>query len=370
MHSPPSVANGVLRPDDPSPETQALLRAWLAVQRCFGLYPQRVCEQLRRDPDPRRLLRGAGGLPSEAELDRAVRALRSTRTLAVPIGSSAYPARLERLIDAPPLLLLRGDVRVPSRPCVAIVGARAATVYGLDAAKRFASELASAGVVIVSGLAVGIDAAAHRAALEVGGTTLAVQACGPDRVYPARHRRLADDIAKAGGVLTEFFPGTRPRPAFFPLRNRLISALSVAVLVVEARERSGSLLTAGHAANQGVDVFAVPGPISAPTSRGSNRLLRDGAGVALEPGDILNALGLAGVAPKRAASVEEWSDEQHRILRTLERESQSRDELAHQLGRTPEQLALGLAELELSGRVSQDRDGRLCVVSPPEVREL
>ena len=142
------------------------------------------------------------------------------------------------------------------------------------------------------------------------------------------------------------------------------------MLVVEARERSGSLLTAGHAANQGVDVFAVPGPISAPTSRGSNRLLRDGAGVALEAGDILSTLGVAGVAPKRSASAEEWTDEQNRILRTLERESQSRDELARQLGTTPEQLALGLAELELSGRVRQDRDGRLCVVSPPEVAEL
>jgi DNA processing protein len=195
-----------------------------------------------------------------------------------------------------------------------------------------------------------------------------VQACGPDRVYPAHHRRLAERIAAGGAVVTEFPLGTPPLRGYFPLRNRLISALSHAVVVVEARERSGSLVTARHAADQGVDVFAVPGPVDVPTNVGTNRLLQSGAAVALEPADVLDELRRARVIGKPArpgparASSEPESAEAREILDALQREPASRDELARRLSRAPERLEIHLLELELAGAIAEDRDGRLRVL--------
>jgi DNA processing protein len=245
---------------------------------------------------------------------------------------------------------------------VAFVGARAASVAGLVVARRLARELASAGVVIVSGLARGIDAAAHEGALEAGGRTVAVQACGPERVYPAAHRGLARRIvAAAGAVVTELPPGTPPLPVHFPLRNRLISGLSLAVVVVEARERSGSLITARHALDQGIDVFAVPGSIDAPTCRGSNRLLRDGAWPLLEAKDVLEGIGWRGApaAPTPPAPV---ASSLRPVLAALRRAPASRDDLARALGRPVEALAADLLALELDGRIAEDRDGRFRAV--------
>ncbi len=274
---------------------------------------------------------------------------------------------------------MRGDPRLLARPCVAVVGARAATVYGRTQAARFAAAFSEAGLVVVSGLATGVDAVAHRAALDAGGPTIAVQACGPDRVYPARHRDLAERIVRQGAVLSEFPPGTRPRPGFFPLRNRLISALARLVLVVEARERSGSLVTASHAAAQGVDVWAVPGPLSSPTSAGTNRLLADGAGVALGPEPIVERLRGQGVLPaapaaRRAAGraaarpkPKALAETTRRLLETLLEAPATRDELARRLGLGVSELALDLLDLELAGAVAEDRDGRLRVVAPEKV---
>jgi DNA processing protein len=223
--------------------------------------------------------------------------------------------------------------------------------------------------VVVSGLALGIDGVAHGAALDAGGRTVAVQACGPEMVYPSVHRSLADRIARQGAVVSEFPPGAPPLRYHFPLRNRLISGMALALIVVEARERSGSLITAQHAAEQGVDVFAVPGPISAPTSAGTNQLLRHGAGVALDAEDILGALRLSGVWREpplgRAAANPrpEEAPERRRILDALLQEPATRDELGRRLERAPEQLACDLFELEMEGRVAEDRDGRLRVVA-------
>jgi len=367
----------VLRPGDPRPEVGAALRAWLDLQRALALRPQIAKEILQRSRDPRAALRLAGEAPAPAaRLEAGVAALRRVDAVAVPFGSGAYPERLAVLSDAAPLLLVRGDVAALAGPCVAVVGARAASVYGRAVARRFAAELAAAGLVIVSGLALGIDAIAHDAALEAGGRTVAVQACGPERVYPARHRALAERICASGAVVTEFAPGTAPQPAYFPLRNRLISGLCLAVLVVEARERSGSLITAGHAAQQGVDVFAVPGPIHAPTSAGTNRLLFQGAGVALAPEVILDELRRQGSLPAElprpagatppdasAGAGDPAALEHQRIVAALLDEPLSRDQLGRRLERSPEQLCLALLELELAGRVAEDRDGRLRVVS-------
>jgi DNA processing protein len=216
--------------------------------------------------------------------------------------------------------------------------------------------------MVVSGLARGIDAAAHEGALEAGGATIAFQACGPERVYPAQHRALAGRIGAQGAVVTELPVGTPPRAAYFPLRNRLISALAEAVVVVEARERSGSLVTARCAADQGVEVWAVPGPLDAPTSVGPNRLIQQGAGLLLEAGDVLQALGIEAREPCAPAQDGRPQGPLARaILRALRHRPQPRDELAAALASPPAALAAALLELELAGRVREDRDGRLRV---------
>ena len=352
----------VLDPADPDPDVQAALRAWLALQRALALHPIEVGARLREHGDPLRALAQCGrAAPGEASLARDVARLKADRVVAIPQTSSAFPPALGRLGDAPLLLLVRGELAALRGPCIAIVGSRAPSIQGRVVAERFAAEIARAGVCVVSGLAIGIDAVAHRAAIAAGGRTVAVQACGPDRVYPARHRGLAAEIADCGAVLSELAPGTPPRRAQFPFRNRLISALASAVLVVEARERSGSLVTARHAADQGVDVLAVPGPLGVPTSEGTNRLLRDGAHVALDPDDLLRPLGLErrSGAPRAVRAREAAPGGEGRVLRALLAAPATVDELAQRLGRAPEALAPELLELELAGRVGVDRDGRL-----------
>jgi DNA processing protein len=217
---------------------------------------------------------------------------------------------------------------------------------------------------VVSGLARGIDAAAHEGALEAGGATLAFQACGPERTYPAAHRRLADRIAAQGAVLSEFPVGTPPLAGYFPLRNRLISGFSEAVVVVEGREQSGSLVTARRAADQGVDVLAVPGPVDSPTSAGPNALIRDGARLVRDAGDVLHELKLAAPEARKAERAPRLADPLLRsILATLRREPLTRDALAARLACSPAELAAPLLELELLGRVREDRDGSLRLVS-------
>jgi DNA processing protein len=343
---------------------QRALRAWLALHAVFALRPTEARELLERVPDPAEALRTARRKPPPPfDADGAVEALRRAGAVAVPIVSSAYPVSLARLADAPPMLFVRGSLAVLSAAAVALVGARAATAYGLSVARELACQLSRSGLVVVSGLARGIDAASHLATLESDGLTVAVQACGPDRVYPSGHRALADRIAARGAVVSELAPGTPPLPHHFPFRNRIISALSKAVVVIEARERSGSLITARHALEQGLEVLAVPGPISVAACRGSNRLLREGAAPVLDVGDVLTALGLpvsVPCAPKPAVASPS-SPRVRAILRALESQPSSRDELARRLALSPPELAPILVELELDGRVVEERDGRLWI---------
>jgi DNA processing protein len=216
----------------------------------------------------------------------------------------------------------------------------------------------------VSGLARGIDAAAHRGSLQGGGCTVAVLGCGPDRVYPHGHERLAEEIAARGALLSELSPGAPPFAYHFPLRNRLISALAEAVVVVEARARSGSLITVEHAAEQGREVLAVPGPVDSSASEGPNRLLRDGVAPALDAGDVLRAMGREPAAGPRAPARSEPIDPEVRALwLSLRTQPATRDELGAQLGLSPQELAPRLLALELEGRIAEDRDGRLRVVA-------
>jgi DNA processing protein len=210
----------------------------------------------------------------------------------LPTHSPDYPALLARIAHPPACLWLRGDPRAPAGPCVAIVGSRAASPYGLQVAERLAADLARAGVTVVSGLARGVDSAAHRGALTTG-RTVAILGSGVDVIYPAEHDALADRILRHGGaILSELPPGSPPRRGHFPRRNRLISGLSLAVVVIEASARSGSLQTARFALEQGRDVLAVPGSIVGERFRGSHALLRDGAKLVESASDILEELRL------------------------------------------------------------------------------
>ncbi len=370
------TAHPLLDPADPA--GALALRPWLALQRALCLRPVLAAALLHAHADPERALR-ASGVPSAhgSDLDAALACLRRVSAIGIPLPSPAYPPRLSRYADPAPLLLVQGDATALTAPGVAIVGSRAPTQHGLALAREFAGALARAGLVVISGLARGIDAAAHAGALDAGGRTVAVQACGPDLVYPAAHRSLAKRIARHGALVTEFPPGTPPRREYFPLRNRLISGLAEALLVVEARERSGTLVTVAHAAAQGVDVFVLPGPLGAAACAGSNRLLRDGAHVALEPEDVLGVLRLGGLrleplreAPPAPAIAPLPSGAGATILAALALAPAHRDELARRISLAPEDLALELLELELAGRICEERDGRLRVVSPQTAREL
>ncbi len=209
------------------------------------------------------------------------------------VGEPGYPELLAAIYDPPPRLYLRGQrVEVLAGPCVAVVGARSCSPYGRQVARLLGRELASAGAVVVSGLARGVDGEAHRGALETGGATVAVLGCGIDRDYPAAHAELARRIACTGLVVSEYEPGVPPAPWQFPARNRIIAGLSQAVVVVEARERSGALITADFAVEEGREVLAVPGEITSALSAGTNGLLRVGAAPVLGVEDILVPLGL------------------------------------------------------------------------------
>ncbi|HLZ23596.1 MAG TPA: DNA-processing protein DprA [Ktedonobacterales bacterium] len=231
------------------------------------------------------------GIVPEAELER----LRRLRVTALRITDDRYPRLLREVPLPPPILYVRGALLPADDVALAIVGTRRATTYGRQVTERLTAELIQQGLTIVSGLARGIDTYAHAAALEAGGRTLAVLGCGPDLVYPPENAKLAARIIEGGAIVTEFAPGTQPEAGNFPARNRLISGLSLGVLVIEAPENSGALITARFAGEQGRDVFAVPGSITSRASMGANRLIQDGAKLVQTVDDVLSELNLSMV---------------------------------------------------------------------------
>jgi DNA processing protein len=206
-------------------------------------------------------------------------------------GDPRYPSNLQTIDDPPGVLFVRGELRPQDAVAIGIVGTRHPTQYGLRQAERLAASLARAGFTIVSGLARGIDAAAHRGAIQAGGRTIAVLGSGVLQIYPPEHNELADEVARHGAILSESPPRSEPLPGAFPQRNRIISGLSQGVLVIEAGQTSGALITARHAMEQGREVFALPGRIDDPSSRGCHRLIRDGAKLVESPDDVLEELG-------------------------------------------------------------------------------
>jgi DNA processing protein len=253
------------------------------------------------------------------------------------------PPLLRAIHDPPQRLYLRGaaDPGLLSSKAVAIVGARACSPYGAHAARMLGRELATAGLVVVSGLARGVDGEAHRGALEADGHTVAVLGCGIDRDYPAAHASLAHSIAERSLIVSEYEHGVDPAPFRFPARNRIVAGLCVATIVVEARERSGALITADFALDEGREVFAVPGEITSSLSAGTNALLRLGATPLTSADDVLEALGIE--PPTRAAP-------SHPLLELL---PATADELARTTGLSPGDVAAALTELEVSGLIAE-----------------
>lgn len=273
---------------------------------------------------------------------------------AVPLiaGRPGYPVRLSEIVDPPIVLWVAGRADVLERPAVAVVGSRHASAGGIAQARRLGRDLARAGLTVVSGLARGIDAAAHEGALEGGGPTVAVLGCGVDVVYPRQHGRLFQQIREAGCLVSELPPATPPLPRHFPLRNRVISGLSLAVVVVEAAERSGSLITARTALEQGRDVLAVPGAVVSGCHRGCHALIKDGAGLVETAEDVLDALGWRGSRARGRTAPGDGPTGQMRPGEPV-----SLDDLAARLGRPAAEVLADLGVLEVEGVVERMAGG-------------
>lgn len=290
----------------------------------------------------------------QIDLDAEMRKIEQAGAHFVTRNEDTYPELLAGLPDAPAVLYIKGNLSDADSRALAIVGTRRATAYGRDVATTLARDLASQGVTIVSGMAHGIDAIAHRATMECGGRTLAVLGCGVDIVYPPDHRELADDITRHGALVSEFPIGVRPESRHFPRRNRLISGLSLGVLVVEAPEQSGALITATIAGEQGRDVFAVPGNVFSPMSRGTHRLIQDGAKLVMNADDVLNELNIVHAGVQTRATTERLAPAdatEAALLHSLSLEPIHIDDLVRVSGLPVATVTGTLMVLELKGLV-------------------
>jgi DNA processing protein len=294
--------------------------------------------------------------------DAALLESRSAGMEAIAWFDPRFPALLNCVSDPPPVLWTRGSAGVLGQPAVAIVGSRAATTYALDVGARLGAELAERGVVVTSGLARGVDSAAHRGSLDAGGPTIAVLGSGLDKVYPPEHEDLAQMIATNGVVVSELGPGAVPLPENFPLRNRIISGISLAVVVVEASEKSGSLITAKCATEQGRDVMAVPGSVLSGRNRGSHSLLKDGAKVVETADDILEELGWP--AARAAVESAKLLTQDPLLARMEAGEVYRLEELVDRTGTAPSKLLPRLMDLELQGHVAAVGGGRFTRTMP------
>lgn len=341
---------------------------WMAMRNVTGIGPVRFdrlltafgtiraaweadTAALRRVLD-RRSLESLVGYRRAADPEGDYAALRSEGIDVVTLRHESYPDLLREVPGPPPVIFLRGTITMEDRRAVAIVGTRRLSSYGREMARVLARDLAQAGVTIVSGLARGVDGIAHAAALDAGGRTIAVLGNGVRGVYPPEHRELAARIAAQGAVLSDFHPDAPPDGPNFPARNRLISGLALGVIVVEAPMRSGALITVDFAADQGRDVFAVPGSVLSPASAGCNRILRDGARPVRSADDVLEDLRL-GEAPQQIPleSPAALDEESRRILSTLTAEALHIDEISTVAGIPIASLSALLMTLELQGFV-------------------
>lgn len=355
-------------------------RAWLALWRVPGVGPRAFARLLehcgsiapvfdlpRRELERLQLQQATLDALQEPPWEQAeadLRWLEQPDRHLLTWGDPRYPSSLHDIASAPPLLFVLGNPALLQQPQLAIIGSRNPTAGGVQTAEQFAEHLAAAGLVITSGLALGIDTAAHRGALESSGATIAVTATGLDRVYPARNRDLAHAIAQRGCLVSEFSPGTTARRDRFPRRNRIISGLTLGTLVVEAGMRSGSLITARYALEQGREIFAVPGSIHNPLSKGCHALIRQGAKLTETIDDVLEELHWQAPAPEvgaaepAAEASEELDDDYQRLLEALGHDPVSMEVLLQRTGLTPAEVSSMLLVLELKGHVSTAPGGR------------
>jgi len=380
------------RTDTDPPSNEGLLD-WLALVRTPGLGPVAVQRLLAAELTPRlafeqpglaaRLLglgpagRAALAAPDWTRSEADLSWLERSGTHALTLLDPRYPPLLHEIPDPPPLLFVRGDPTCLVMPQLALVGSRNPSHAGRENARAFARHLAGAGLTISSGLALGIDAAGHEGALEAGGTTIAVAGTGLDRVYPARHRALAERIIERGALVSEFPPGTPPNAGNFPRRNRILSGLSLGTLVVEAALRSGSLITARLAMDQGREVFAIPGSIHNPLARGCHALIRQGAKLVEAGADVLEELGplcqylQAAVEATEAASgsapCAALDTDQRRVLAAVDDAPTAVDRVVERSGLTPDTVCSMLLVLELHGFVVSDATGHYCRVTDEEL---
>ena len=286
--------------------------------------------------------------------DKVMSDLQGRQILPLTWHDPSYPDRLKQIYDRPAVIYVLGEIREQDDWAVAVVGTRKPTAYGREMAHLISTELVRNGITVVSGLARGVDSVAHHAALDAGGRTIAIQACGLDMVYPPEHRRLADEIAERGAVISDYPLDTRPRPDYFPRRNRIMSGLTLGTLVVEADEKSGALITAGYALEHNREVFAVPGNITSPMSQGTNRLIQEGAKLVTGIEDVLEELNLK-LVPEQLVMQEliEVSTPESDLLPFLSREPVHIDEVTRQSSLPVSTVSSALAMMELKGIVKQ-----------------
>lgn len=364
---------------DPSTDN---LSAWLTVYHAPGIGPAAFHRLLQAFHEPGRILEsgsealqrlGLGAATIEALRQPADRVVEHDLEWLARPGNRIltcrdpdYPSLLLEISDPPPLLYLHGNAAILHEPQLAVVGSRNPTPGGRQTAVEFARHLSAAGLVITSGLALGIDAAGHQGALDTGSATIAVMGTGLDRVYPARHRDLARRIAERGALVSEFPPGTPPMAENFPRRNRLISGLSLGTLVVEAARRSGSLISARFALEQGREVFAIPGSIHNPLARGCHHLIRQGAKLVETAQDIMDELAAlaafcsdaeASAALLQPAETPQLAEEYAQLLEFIGFDDTSIDTLVERTHLTPAEVSSMLLQLEMNGYIAASPGG-------------
>jgi DNA processing protein len=301
---------------------------------------------------PKRALKNFSALRAEIDLDHLYQSIIESDVTVLTLLDEAYPALLREIDQAPPVIYVKGKLTPADDFAVAMVGTRRVTAYGQQVSRDTSTYLAGHGLTIVSGMARGVDALAHQHALQAGGRTIAVLGCGVDVVYPPEHRKLAEAIAENGAIISDYPMGTQPEGINFPPRNRIISGLSLATIVVEAGERSGALITAEFAVEQGRDVFAVPGNVFSPASRGTNRLIQKGAYAMVSPQDVLDVLDLAQVEDfKDARQALPADTTEAKILQVMDYEPIHVDEICHEVNLPVEKVSAALTMMELKGMV-------------------
>jgi DNA processing protein len=311
-------------------------------------------EALRAAGLSSRLVENLGKLRAQVNLEQIWERIQTQNIQVLTWEDEEYPRRLKEIEKPPPVLYLRGDLKLEDDWAVAIVGTRRITAYGRQVAEEVSATLARNGVTVVSGLARGVDAVAHQAAVHAGGRTLAVLGSGVDRIYPPENQRLAEQIIGHGAVISDYPIGTPPEGPNFPPRNRIISGLSLAVIVIEANLDSGAMITATFAAEQGRELFAVPGSILAPQSKGANRLIRDGARLLLDPQEVLEILDLKqATAQQTARQVLPGDPVEAQLYQVLGPEPRHVDDIRSQTGMSIEKVSSTLALMELKGMVRQ-----------------